>query len=83
MENTDLPVVQVTPKTRYGVCEGDETLKRRVAAKFAEGDVSGVVRELVSAEGLPSQDGDALRALMEKYPPVQKTLAFPTKQMGL
>ena len=30
LENTDLPVEQVTPRTRYGVHGGDETLKRRV-----------------------------------------------------
>ena len=46
MENTDLPVVQVTPRMRYGVRGGDETLKRRVAAEFAEVDVSWAVREL-------------------------------------
>ena len=48
------------PRTRYGVREGDETLKGRVATKFDEGDVSGGVRELASAEGLAHQDGDTL-----------------------
>ena len=52
MESTELPAVQVTTRRRDGVRGGDETLKRRVAAKFAEGDVSGAVRELASAEGL-------------------------------
>ena len=56
MENTDLQVVQVTLRMRYGVHGGDETLKRRVAAIFAEGDVSGAVRELASAEGLAPQN---------------------------
>ena len=37
-------MVQVTPRTRYGVRGGDETLKRRVAAKFAEGDVSAAFK---------------------------------------
>ena len=46
LEKKDLPVVQVTPRTRYGVLGGNGTLKRRVASKFAEGDVSGAVREL-------------------------------------
>ena len=40
------PAVQVTTRERNGVRGGDETLKRRVAAKFAEGDLSGAVREL-------------------------------------
>ena len=61
MENTDLPVVQVTPRTRYGVRGGDESFKRREAAKFAEGDVSGAVKELATAEGLTPQDRDPLR----------------------
>ena len=60
MEGTDLPAVQVTTRRGDGVRGGDETLKRRVAAKFAEGDVSGAVRELASAEGLAPQDGDTL-----------------------
>ena len=64
--------MQVTPRTRYGVRRGDETLKKgvlwTVAAKFAEGDVSGAVRELASTEGLTPQDGDTLRALKEKHP---------------
>ena len=68
--------MQDTPKTRYGVCGGDETLKRRVAAKFAEGDVSGAVRELASAEGLPPQDGDTLRALKEKHPSAPENLSL-------
>ena len=82
MENTDLSVVQVTPRTRYGVCGGDETLKRRVAAKFAEGDVSGAVRELTSADGLAPQDGDTLRALKEKHPSAPENLSLPNPPYG-
>ena len=44
MEGTDLPAIQVTTRRGDGVRGGDETLKRRVAAKFAKGDVSGAVR---------------------------------------
>ena len=82
LENTDLPVVQVNPRTRYGVRGGDETLKRRVAAKFAEGDVSGAVRELASAEGLAPQDGDTLRALKEKHPSAPENLSLPDPPDG-
>ena len=67
MEGTDLPAVRVTTRRGDEVRGGDETLKRRVAAKFTEGDVSGAVRELASAEGLALQDGDTLRALKEKH----------------
>ena len=62
---------------------GDETLKRRVAAKFAEGDVSGAVRELASAEGLAPQDADTLRALKEKHPSAPENLSLPDHLMGL
>ena len=82
MENADLPVVQVTPRTRYGVRGGDETLKRRVAAKFAEDDVSGAVTELASAEGLAPQDGDTLRALKEKHPSTPENLSLPDPPDG-
>ena len=43
METTDLPAVQVTTRRRDGVRRGDETLKKRVVAKFAEGDMSGQI----------------------------------------
>ena len=74
--------MQVTPRMRYGVCGGDETLKRRVAAKFAEGDVSGAVRDLTSAEGLAPRDGDTLRALKEKHPLAPENLSFPDPPDG-
>ena len=76
LENTDLPAVQVTTRRRYGVHGGDETLKRRVSAKFAEGDVSGTVRELASAEGQAPQDKDKLRALKEKHTLAQENLSL-------
>ena len=82
MENTDLPVVQVSPRTRYGVHGGDETLKRRVAAKFAEVNVSGAVWELASADGLAHQDGDTLRALKEKHPSTLENLSLPDPHDG-
>ena len=82
LENTDLPVVQVTPRTRYVVRGRDETIKRRVAAKFAEGDVSGAVRELASADGLAPQDGDTLRALKEKHPSAPENLSLPDPPDG-
>ena len=46
MVSTDLRSVYATTKMRSGVREGDDTLKRRVVPKFAEGDVSGAVRKL-------------------------------------
>ena len=82
MEGTDLPAVKVTTRRRDGVRGGDETLKRRVAAKFAEGDVSGAVRELASAEGLAPQDADTLRALKEKHPSAPENLSLPDHLMG-
>ena len=82
MGNTDLPVVQVTPRTRYGVRGGDETLTRRVAAKFAEGDVSGTVRQLASAESLAPQDGDTLRALKQKHFLAPRNLSLPDPPDG-
>ena len=82
MEGTDLPAVKVTTRRRDGVCGGDKTLKRRVAAEFAEGDVSGAVRELASAEGLAPQDADTLRALKEKPPSAPENLSLPDPPDG-
>ena len=84
MEGTDLPAIKVTTRRRDRVRHrgGDETLKRRVAAKFAEGDVSGAVRELASAEGLAPQDGDTLRALKEKHPSAPENLSLPDPPDG-
>ena len=82
MEGIDLPAVKVTTMRRNGARGGDETLKRRVAAKFAEGDVSGAVRELASAEGLAPQDGDTLRELKEKHPSAQENLSLPDPPDG-
>ena len=83
MEGTDLPAVQVTTKRGAGsVGGGDETLKRRIAAKFAEGDVRGKVRGLASAKGLAPQDGDTLRALKEKHSSAPENLSLPDPPDG-
>ena len=77
MEATDLPAVKVTTRRGDGGCGGYEALKKSVTAKFAEGDVSGAVRELASAEGLVPQDGDTLRALKEQHPAAPENLSLP------
>ena len=82
MEGTELKAVQVTKRRGDGVRGGDETLKRRVEAKFAECDVSGAVRELASAEGLGPQDGDTLRALKEKHSSAPENLILPDPPDG-
>ena len=82
MESNDLLAAQVTTRGRDGVRGGDETLKRRVAAKFAEGDASRAVRELASAEGSAPQDGDTLRALKEKHPSAPENLSLPDPPDG-
>ena len=79
MESTNLPAVQVTPSMTFGVRGGDDTLKRRVAAKFAEGDVREAVRELASTA---PQDGDTLRALKEKHSSAPENLSIPNLPDG-
>ena len=74
--------VKVTTRRRDGVRGGDETLKRRVEAKFPEGGVGGAVRELASAEGLAPQDRDTLRALKEKHPSAPENLSLPDPPDG-
>ena len=82
IESTDLPAVQASPRMRSGVREGDDTLKRRVAAKFAKRDVSGAVRELASAEGLTPQHRDTLRALKEKHSTAPENLSLSNPPDG-
>ena len=58
---------------------GDEQayLRRRVAAKFAEADISGAVRELASSDGLAPQDDTTLADLRSKHPPAPNDLVLP------
>ena len=46
----------------------DEKLRRRVDAKFSEGDVSGAVRELSGSDGLAPRKEETLRVLQSKHP---------------
>ena len=58
---------------------GDEQtyLRRRVAARFAEADISGAVRELASSDGLAPQDDTTLADLRSKHPPAPNDLELP------
>lgn len=82
LELTNLPSVQVAPRVKSGARGGDDKLRRRVAAKFAEGDVSGAVRELASADGLAPQNGDTLDALKAKHPSAPENLCLPDPPDG-
>ena len=44
MESTKLPAVKATPRMRSRFRGGDDTLKRKVEANFAEDDVKATVR---------------------------------------
>ena len=54
-----------------------DKLKRGVAAKFADGDVSGAVRELSSSDGLARRSEETVRALRLKHPPAPRDLMMP------
>lgn len=62
---------------RLGARVKEDALRRRVAAKFAEGDVSGAVREMASAEGLAPLNEDTVEALRAKHPPASGDLNLP------
>ena len=49
--------------------DDDRKLKRRVAAKFAEGDVAGAVREISYPESISPNCRETLELLKRKYPP--------------
>ena len=78
LQLTDLPSVIVSPSVRLRAgTRGEDALRRRVAAKFAEGDVRGAVRELSSADGIAPQGAETLEALKEKHPPAPENLSLP------
>ena len=83
LENDSLPSLpepldHTTIHTRhFSDDEKADKLRRRVAAKFADGDVSGAVRELSSSDGLAKQSGETIRALKDKHPPAPRDLMMP------
>lgn len=77
MELENLPNVQEVPMVVRGARGGDEQLRRRVAGKFADGDVSGAVRELASDGGLAPYNDRTLEALRGKHPSAPEDLSLP------
>ena len=73
----NLPNIQDAPRVAYRARGGDEQLRRRVAGKFADGDVSGAVRELASDGGLAPFNETTLEALRSKHPPAPEDLSLP------
>ena len=57
-------------------------LRKRVAAKFVDGDVRGAVRELASSEGLAPNNEATLEALRSKHPPIPEDLSLPEPPDG-
>ena len=57
--------------------DSDTRLRKRVAAKFAEGDVRGAVRELASSDGLAPPTATTVVALRAKHPPAPLDLNLP------
>ena len=73
LELTDLPqlpepVGQPDSVQRDGQDE-DRQLKRRVAAKFAGGNVAGAVRKISSPESIAPNCRETLELLKRKHPP--------------
>ena len=62
---------------RGGSGDGDLNLRRRVAGKFADGDIRGAVRLLASSEGIAPHDEATLGLLERKHPPAPSDLSLP------
>ena len=71
----------VTPENtrvrRDSIGDGEATLKRAVAAKFADGDLRGAVRVLASTEVHAPVDDRTLGLLQQKHPPAPDNLSLP------
>ena len=81
LELTDLPqlpepIGRPDSVQRDGQDE-DRKLKRRVAAKFAEGDVAGAVREISSLESIAPNCRETLELLKRKHPPAPADRHLP------
>ena len=61
----------------HGARGGDEQLRRRVAGKFADVDVSGAVREFASDGGLAPCNEITLEALRSKHTSSPEDLSLP------
>ena len=79
LEAEDLPEVpEPVNLVRSSVpVDGDAKLRKRVSAKFAEGDVGGAVRELASSDGLAPFSGATLDALKSKHPQAPSGVSLP------
>ena len=60
----------------------DIQLRKRVAAKFADGDLKGAVRLLASSDTVAPRDDRTLELLQQKHPPVPEDLALPEPPDG-
>lgn len=77
MDLENLPNVPQVTRVAYEVRGGDDQLRRRVAGKFADGDISGAVRELASDGGLAPYNDSTLEALRGKHPSAPENLSLP------
>ena len=71
------PQVRADKPRRQGEGGGEHLLRRRVAAKFADGDVRGAVRALASEDTIADFDETTARALREKHPSSPADLQLP------
>ena len=81
LELTDLPqlpepIGRSDSVQRDGQDE-DRKLRRRVAAKFAEGNVAGAVREISSLESIAPNCRETLELLKRKHPPAPADRHLP------
>ena len=81
LELTDLPQLPepvVRPDSVQRDCQDEDgKLKRPVAAKFAEGDVAGAVREISSPESISPNCRETLELLKRKHPPAPADRHLP------
>ena len=72
----------VTEQSSRSQIDSSLKLKRRVAAKFADSDIRGAVREMASTDGLAPHNSETVRALKAKHPPTPDNLSLPAPPSG-
>ena len=80
METDTLPELPRRPDFISNSSEEDRNLhlKKRVSAKFADGDIRGAVRELASSLGLAPNNETTINSLQLQHPPAPDDLSMPT-----
>ena len=77
MESGELPSLPLNDRIHRVYTDKDDHLKKRVAAKFADGDIRGAVRTISSMDGVAPHNSNTLEKLRAKHPNAPDDIKLP------